>query len=159
MSSRDRMYLQITGNPMGVCANACLFVIFFVSRSHVSTVTLLLHSLGPNVSAAPTLRRSTALHRPANSASSSVPSTGRTREGERWPVAHARSYYSSTHTACVLPRCMCVMWFTPLWQIGQSLFPDFSTLKAWACRSLFSIKRSIMSVFNYWTSCTKLLLG
>ncbi|XP_052450368.1 protein FAM76B isoform X3 [Carassius gibelio] len=52
-------------------------------QSHVSTVTLLLHSLGPNVSVAPTLRRSTALHKPANSASSSVPSTGRTREGER----------------------------------------------------------------------------
>ncbi len=89
-------------------------LLFFPSPSHVSTVTLLLHSLGPNVSAAPTLRRSTALHRPANSASSSVPSTGRTREGERWPIAHACFYYSSTQTGCVLSRCMCVMWFTPL---------------------------------------------
>lgn len=76
----------------------------FDSRSHVSTVTSLLHSLGPNVSAAPTLRKSTALHRPANSASSSVPSTGRMRAGERWPITCTLlfSLITHPHSGCVL---------------------------------------------------------
>lgn len=116
----------------------------FSSRSHVSTVTSLLHSLGPNVSAAPTLRRSTALHRPANSASSSVPSTGRMREGERWPITCTLLFSLITHphsgfvllTACVWCDSLCSDRL--LSGSDRLLFSDFSTLKAQSCLSLIT---------------------
>ncbi len=48
-----------------------------------------------------------------------------------------------THTGCVLSRSMCVMWFTPLWQIGQSLWKQelielCSASSAQSCLSLIT---------------------
>lgn len=72
-------------------------------------------------------------------------------EGRRKVTNHMhiiiQSYYSSTLWLCS-PDCMCVMWC-----VHRALTDWMVTVFRFQ-----HIESSIMSVINYWTSCTKLLL-